>query len=197
MLGRCRDCKTRISPRYPVIEAAGAVFAVICLWFFGLALLALLAFGVIMVLLAIATIDFNTSEIPDSLIIALVPFAIASIWLLPDVSIFSHAIGLVAISLPMLLLTLIVPGAFGGGDIKLIAVCGFLLGWQLTLLAFFIALMLGGGTAIYLLASGKRKRGQHMVFGPAICAGTIIALFYGKDIIAWYLQMYVLWVYWY
>jgi len=145
-----------------------------------------------MILLAIALIDFSTSEIPDSLIIAIVPFAIASIWLIPDVTILSHAIGLVAVALPLLLLTLVIPGAFGGGDIKLIAVCGFLLGWQQTLLAFFIALILGGGVAAFLLLSGKRKRGQHMVFGPAICAGVVVAMFFGKYILDWYLAFYII-----
>jgi len=151
-----------------------------------------MVFAVTMLLLAIALIDFDTAQIPDSLIIALAPLAVASVWLLPNVTLLSHAIGLVAVALPMLLLTLAIPGAFGGGDIKLMAVCGFLLGWQLTLLAFFIALLLGGSIAIFLLASGKRKRGQHMVFGPAICAGTVTALFYGKEIIRFYLSLYML-----
>jgi len=190
LLGRCRDCKTQISPRYPIVEAAGALFTIACLQVFGLSFLALIIFGVTSILLAIAIIDFNTYEIPDSLIIALCPFAIASIWLMPEVTILSQAIGLVTVSLPMLLLTLAIPGAFGGGDIKLIAVCGFLLGWQLTLLAFFIALLLGGGAAIFLLMSGKRKRGQHMVFGPALCIGVTAAMFYGRVILDWYLQIY-------
>ena len=190
LLGRCRDCKAHISLRYPLVETLGALFALACLWVFGLTLPALMVFAVIMILLAIALIDLNTTEIPDSLIIALTPLAVASIWLLPGVTFLSHAIGLAAVALPMLLLTLAIPGAFGGGDIKLMAVCGFILGWQLTLLAFFIALLIGGSIAVFLLASGKRKRGQHMVFGPAICAGTVTALFFGKEILDWYLQMY-------
>jgi len=151
-----------------------------------------MVYAVTMILLAIALIDFDTTQIPDSLIIALAPFAVASIWLLPDVTLLSHAIGLAAVALPMLLLTLAIPGAFGGGDIKLMAACGFLLGWQLTLLAFFIALLIGGSIAVFLLTSGKRKRGQHMVFGPAICAGTVTALFYGNEIIRFYLSLYML-----
>jgi len=192
LLGRCRDCKARIPFRYPVVEALGAIFALACLLVFGLSLLALMVFAVTMILLAIALIDFDTTQIPDSLIIALAPLAVASIWLLPKVTLLSHAIGLVAVALPMLLLTLAIPGAFGGGDIKLMAVCGFLLGWQLTLLAFFIALLIGGSIAIFLLVSGKRKRGQHMVFGPSICAGTVTALFYGNEIIRFYLSLYML-----
>ena len=145
-----------------------------------------------MILLAIAVIDFNTTEIPDSLIIALISLAIVSIWLQPDISLLSRIIGFFSIALPMLLLTLVIPGAFGGGDIKLIAVCGFLLGWQQTLLAFFIALLLGGSYAIYLMLSGKRKRGEHMVFGPAICVGIAVSIYFGRIILDFYLQFFML-----
>jgi len=190
LLGRCRDCKARISPRYPLVEASGVFFVLVSLFKFGLAWQALIVYGVTMILIAVALIDLDTTEIPDSLIIALIPFAIASIWLLPGITWLSHLIGLVTIALPMLLLALVIPGAFGGGDIKLMAVCGLLLGWQLTLLAFFIALVLGGGVAIYLMASGKRKRGEHMVFGPALCAGVIATLFFGKEILVFYTSMF-------
>jgi len=212
LLGRCRDCKERISLRYPVVEILGALVAVVSLlkyefyYVFHITSLedaiyvirfdfnyaAVILFGVSMILLAVSIIDFNTTEIPNSLIIALIPFAIAAIWLLPDTTLLSHAIGLVAISVPMLLLTLLIPGAFGGGDIKLMFVCGFLLGWQLTLLSFFIALLLGGGTALFLLATGRRKKGQHMVFGPALCTGVVTSLFVGNYILDWYIGFLIL-----
>ena len=156
---------------------------------FGLNFSAIIVYGVTMILIAVALIDFDTSEIPDSLCIALIPFAISSVWLLPDTTWLSHIIGTVTVALPMLLLTLAISGAFGGGDIKLMAVCGLLLGWQQTLLAFFIALLLGGGIAVCLMAGGKRKRGGHMVFGPALCFGVVTALFFGKQIIDIYLGL--------
>ena len=185
--GRCFSCKTRISPRYPLVELAGAAFAVICLFKFGLSLSAVLAFGVIMILLAIALIDYDTVEIPNSLVIALIPFAIASVWLMPDAAILSRIIGIFSVALPMLLTSLAISGAFGGGDIKLMAVCGFLLGWELTLLAFFIALLLCAPVAVYTMANSKRKRGQHIVFGPALCSGVVVSLFFGSEILNWYL----------
>ena len=149
-------------------------------------------YAVTMILLAIAVIDINTSEIPDSLIIALIPCSIASIWLQPEITLLSHIIGFFCVALPLLLLTLIIPGAFGGGDIKLIAVGGFMLGWQFTLLSFFIALLLGGSYALYLMLSGKRKRGEHMVFGPAICLGIAVSIYYGRTILDFYLQFFIL-----
>ena len=173
-----------------LVEEAGAFLALVCLWRFGLDYPALLFFGVSMILITIALIDYDTSEIPDSLIVALVPFAFGSLWLFHDVTLLSHGIGAFTVALPMLLLSLVVKGAFGGGDIKLMAICGFMLGWQHTLIAFFIALILGGGTAIYLLASGKRKRGQYMVFGPALCAGVFVAMFLGPIIFDFYMRIF-------
>jgi len=212
LLGKCRYCKAKIPPRYPIVELFGALVAVASLlkykFYYILEITSLehelyvvrldfnyasiILFGVSMILIAVSVIDYNTSEIPDSLIIALIPFAIAAFWLLPDISPLSHAIGLVTISVPMLLLTLLIPGAFGGGDIKLMFVCGFLLGWQLTLLAFFIALMLGGSVALYLLLTKKRQKGQHMVFGPALCTGIVASLFFGNYILDWYIGFLIL-----
>ena len=190
LMGKCRDCKASISPRYPLVEAAGALLVVASIWRFGFTLSAIQIYAVTMILLAIAVIDFNTSEIPDSLIIALIPCSIASIWLQPEITLLSHIIGFFSVALPLLILTLIIPGAFGGGDIKLLAVCGFMLGWQLTLLSFFIALLLGGSYAIYLMLSGKRKRGEHMVFGPAICIGIAVSIYFGRIILDFYLQFF-------
>jgi len=188
--GRCRDCRRLISPRIPLVELAGALSAVVCFIYFGLTIRLILAFGVIMILLAVALIDLDTSEIPHSLIIALIPFAIGAIWGWPAIILLDRAIGFFAVSLPLLLLAIVIPGAFGGGDIKLIAVCGFLLGWKNVVLAFFIAILLGGGYAVFLMLSRKRKRGDHMVFGPALCTGIAAAMFFGGEIIAWYLNFF-------
>jgi len=188
LLGKCRDCKGRISIRYAFIEVVSAALAVAAVWFFGFTYTALQIYAATMILLAIAAIDLNTSEIPNSLIIALIPCAAAAVWLQPEVTLLSRGIGFFSVALPLLLLTLFIPGAFGGGDIKLLAVAGFMLGWQLTLVAFFIALLLGGSYAIHLMLSGKRKRGEHMVFGPAICIGIAVSIYFGRIILDFYLQ---------
>ena len=216
LFGKCRFCKARIPLRYPAVELLGAISSIASLLkyrfyyytdstvisfeheqyihvhHFDFNFAAVILFGVFMILLAVSIIDFNTSEIPDSLVIALIPFAIAAIWLLPDITLLSHIIGIFTVSVPMLLLSLVIPGAFGGGDIKLMFVCGFLLGWQLTLLAFFVALLLGGSTALFLLATKRRKKGQHMVFGPSLCAGVVTSLFLGNYILDWYLGFLIL-----
>jgi len=151
--------------------------------------MALIAFGVAVLLLAVALIDMDTMEIPNGLVIALIPLAVLVVWLQPEVTLLSRGIGFLAVSLPMLLITMIIDGAFGGGDIKLMAVCGFLLGWQNTLLAFFIAVMLAGSISFWLILRKKAKTGNHIAFGPYLCLGVVTSLLYGKEIIRWYLNL--------
>ncbi len=188
--GKCRACKARISPRYPLVELFCAALAPGCFWRFGFEWQTLIAFGVAVILLAVALIDLDTMEIPDSLVIALIPFAAGAVWAFSEVPLWERGVGFVTVSVPMLLLSLGIEGAFGGGDIKLMAVCGFLLGWRNTLVAFMIALILGGGRAIYLIFLRRKKRGEHIAFGPALCIGTAAALFFGTDLVRLYLGLY-------
>ncbi|MCL2088331.1 MAG: prepilin peptidase [Oscillospiraceae bacterium] len=187
--GKCRRCGVSISVRYPITELAAGLIAIACWMRFGVDPMLIISFGVSAILLAIALIDHDTMTIPDSLIISLVPFAIASVWA-ADITVTARLIGFFAVSIPLLAISLIKKDAFGGGDIKLTALCGFLLGWQNMFLAFFISLLLGGGLAVILLGSGRSKAGTHMAFGPFLCIGIAAALFFGKEIVGIYVDTF-------
>lgn len=188
--GKCRYCGAKIPVRDTLLEVVGGIIGIYCFYHFQFTWDTLVVFTIFMIMMAITMIDFDTMTIPNGLIIALiVPVGIFTV-LHPEVSITSRLIGFFVISLPMYLLTIIIPDCFGGGDIKLIAVCGFLLGWKLTLLAFFISVLIGGGYAIYLLISKKSKTGAHIAFGPYLCVGIMVSLLYGNDIIQWYLALF-------
>lgn len=187
--GKCRNCKSPISVRYPIVEAVGGFICVLCFWVYKENLWqAALTFSAAALLLTIALIDFDTMEIPDGLIAAVGVCALASIWGFPEVTLMQRCIGAFCVSAPMFLLCLLIEGAFGGGDIKLLAVMGFYLGWKSCLVGAFIGIMIGGAQAVYLLAAGKVKRGEgaHMAFGPALCAGIFLAQLYGTQIYEWY-----------
>jgi leader peptidase (prepilin peptidase)/N-methyltransferase len=184
--GRCRYCKESISPRYPIIEAITGAIALLCYVLLSPQTAALF-FAVGAILLTITRIDADTQEIPDSLNIAILLLGIAAIWIGPEISILSRAIGFFAVSVPLLLISLIISGAFGGGDIKLMAAAGFLMGWQNTLVAFFIALILGGGYGIILLAGKKKGRKDHFAFGPCLAIGIYVSMFVGEKILGFYL----------
>jgi len=154
---------------------------------FGFTATTILAMVVFSLLLAISLIDIQTMEIPDGLNIVLAAQAIVWVWLMPEVALTSRIIGFFAVSGFMFIMALAISGAFGGGDIKLMAACGFMLGWQNILLAFFIAIILGGTYALYMIT--VRKRRGVMVFGPALCVGIFTALVYGDYIITWYIGL--------
>ena len=105
-------------------------------------------------------------------------------------TVLSHGLGALCVSLPMLVLCLAVPGAFGGGDIKLMAAAGLFLGWQATLAAFFLAVVSGGGYGFFLLAAGRARRGDQIAFGPFLCAGIAAALLAGGWLVRRYLALF-------
>ena len=153
----------------------------------------LLLRGIVVCLLAvIAVIDLRTMEIPDELNLALGICALCSIWADLGIGLAARLIGAVCVSVPMLLICMAIPGAFGGGDIKLVFVMGLYLGWKLLLTGVFLAFLIGGIQAFYLLLSGKAKAGEgaQMSFGPALCVGMIIAMFWGNGLLSWYFGLF-------
>ena len=106
-----------------------------------------------------------------------------------EVTIVSRLIGMICISLPLYLIVLFIPEGFGGGDIKLMAVIGFFLGWKMSLTAFMLAVFSGGIYGIGLLFSKKKGAKEHFAFGPFLCAGTALTLFVGERLLSWYLSI--------
>lgn len=188
--GKCRYCGAKIPWRDTCIEVLGGLIGIWCFQHFQFSWDTLLVFSICMILLAVMMIDFDTMTIPNGLTLALLVPIIMMTILHPEISLWNRLIGFFVVSLPMYLLTLLIPDCFGGGDIKLIAVCGFLLGWQNTLLAGFISILLGGVYACYLLLSKKAKKGAHIAFGPYLIVGIIVSLFYGIVIIKTYLSFF-------
>ncbi|WKY47928.1 prepilin peptidase [Eubacteriaceae bacterium ES3] len=186
--GKCKNCGNPISIRYPLVESLTGLLSMVSFFVFGPTLQYLLVFVVMAILVSITFIDFDTLTIPNGLVIALMVPAILSCFVFPQPDFFARAIGIVSVSIPMLFLTMLIPDAFGGGDIKLMMVAGFLLGWANTLLAIFIALILGGMVAIvYIL---KKTKDKHMAFGPYLCIGIFTSTLFGSVIIDWYLSLF-------
>jgi leader peptidase (prepilin peptidase)/N-methyltransferase len=79
-------------------------------------------------------------------------------------------------------------GGMGGGDMKLGAMFGAFLGWKVTLVALFVAVVLGGLLAVVLLVSGLVRRKDPIPFGPFLATGGAVGLVWGEQIIRWYLS---------
>lgn len=188
--GRCRYCREKVSIRYPAVELLGGVLGVLCLWHYGPNFRALVVFLFLCILTVVSFVDLDTMEIPFSLVLAAAIVGLISCFFFPEISLPERGIGALCVSLPLYLLTVAVPGAFGGGDIKLTAACGIFLGWKLNLMALFLAVMGGGLYGMWLLATKKKGRKDHFAFGPFLCAGMAAAMFVGEDIWNWYLGFF-------
>ena len=193
--GKCRGCKALIPKRYFLAECTGGLALVCCCARFGfgtwglISLRGLLAFAYLGLLLLIALMDWDTQIIRDRFQVCIGLLGIAALWLFPEHALADRLIGTIAGSLPMLILALLVEGAFGGGDIKLMAVSGFFLGWKSIVAAMFLGLLLGGTLALWLMARKKLNRRDHMAFGPFLALGLTAALFYGDQMVSWYLSI--------
>ena len=209
--GKCRYCKEKISFRYPLTELIGGLSALFSVWQLGVTLNALVLFYLISVLVTLSIIDQATMEIPDGFHIAILIAAVASIWFGPTfglihVSLVSRVIGFFVVSVPMYILA-VLTGGFGGGDIKLMAVAGLLLGWKATLCAFMLGIFAAAFFCIYIVlyaayAVFKKKaesfkEGMHaamkmqFAFGPYLSIGIVLAYLYSTQIISFYLGMFL------
>lgn len=136
------------------------------------------------VLAVVAWTDRKTMTIPDQLVIAALGVGLISIPLFPEIGLPERLLGMCSASLLLLAVTLCVPGAFGGGDIKLMAACGVFLGWRYSLLALGIAIVFGAAYGIGALVVKKARRTSPIAFGPFLCMGMAVAMFCGERILS-------------
>jgi len=205
--GRCRYCYSKISPRYPVVEAAtGLIFIVIFLTF---------KFSIFTVgywffcswLLALSLIDLDTMTLPNpltqsGLVLGIVfqmavGFVTQSSW---EGAIRQLMTGIVGAVLGIWLLEAISflgsitlgQTAMGAGDAKLAAMMGAWLGWQYLLLAGFLACATGALFGVVAIILSHSRWGQRIPFGPFLALGALITVFGGETMLSNYLRLFVI-----
>lgn len=124
--------------------------------------------------------DYRDRRIPDKLVLALLTVGIVSGVTMPEISPLSRLAGFFAASLPLFGIAMVCRGAFGGGDIKLMAAAGTFLGGKLILSALIFGLLGGGAYAGVCLLLRKKGRKEKFAFGPFLCMGIVGAYFWGE-----------------
>ncbi len=202
--GKCLSCKRPISPRYFVVEAVtGLLFA--AAWHqvspaTPMALFVLFSdFFVLSVLVIVFAVDFEHFIILDSvtfLSLAVVTILNAGLDVMghnPVLTFHSHlAIGLVGAvlgALPFFLLWFFSKGRWMGfGDVKLGLLLGAVFGWQLFAVCFMLAIFLGTMVSIFLLLGKSKTLKSRVPFGTFLSVAAVITLFYGPQLLRWYLS---------
>lgn len=119
--------------------------------------------------------DLKHRKIPNCIPAAILLLGLLAAALQIPPSLSSRAAGFFAVSLPLLVCSLLFPGAFGGGDIKLMAAAGGCLGFPLILNAFALSMMAAGAYLPFLLLKG-RSRGAQIPLAPFFTIGILTAL---------------------
>jgi len=210
--GKCRNCRTGISARYPLIELGTAAFFVLVGLYFagsiattqprpvaiahGISLVAFLYLGAISVALAI--IDIETHTLPNRIvlpayIVGAVLLLVSSILSADFAPLLRAGIGLAAMWAAYALMRIVYPRGMGFGDVKLAGVLGMYLGWSgwgPLLVGSFTAFLLGGlfGIGVILIRRGTRKTG--IPFGPWMIVGGWVGIFFGNQIWSGYLALF-------
>lgn len=185
--GKCRSCKSKISLQYPVIESLnGILYVVICL-VNGMDLLSLIYCLMTSALLTLSLIDWRTYEIPPGINAFLFILGVA-VAALDRGNLLSHLAGMVCVSGFLGILYLISRGrAIGGGDIKLMFVCGLILGWKQIILAFLLGCIIG--SVIHLIRIRVQGEGHVLAMGPYLSAGIFLVALWGNAWISWYISL--------
>ncbi len=191
--GKCRRCAGKISWRYPLVEALTGFVALALYWKYGLSASFFSLFVLSAALIVITFIDLDHRIIPDVISIPGVVIGFLLAIFLPMVSIRDSIIGLLAGGGSLYLVAFLYEKltrreGMGGGDVKLLAMIGAWLGWKaIPFTLFFSSLsgtLIGGG--IILLY----KEGRHYAipFGPFLALSALVYIFFGPEIIRWYLD---------
>lgn len=198
--GKCRYCQQKISPQYPVVELTlAALFAVsYLLWDFSAGGLATAELAVwlfeLILLVALIVYDLRWMLLPNRLMVPLVALAVLQLILFlasglpPAVWFVGPLSGALSAAGAFYLIFWLSKGAWmGGGDVKLVFIMGLILGFKLTVLALFLAFLLGAVISLVLLGIKLRTRKDLIPFGPFLIVGLIIARIAGQPIVDWYL----------
>ena len=185
--GRCRKCHAKLSVQYPVVEALNGFLYVLTVWIHGFTVTALLYALLISALLVISVIDFRTFEIPPGMNLFILALGILRV-VTDRFRVWDYVIGFLAVSVVLAILYYASHGrAIGGGDVKLMAVCGLVLGWKLVILAFFLGCIFG--SVIHVCRMKLQGADRVLAMGPYLSLGVILAVLWGNQLISWYIGL--------
>jgi leader peptidase (prepilin peptidase) / N-methyltransferase len=184
--GKCKGCGVKVSPLYPIVELmTGSLFA-LSFYVFGLQGELFVSLTLVSLFMIIFVSDMTYMVIPDKVLLFFtLIFSSLRIWITMEPW-WDPLLGAFIGFTLLFLLAVVSRGGMGGGDVKLFAVIGLVLGWKGVLLALFLSTLYGSIVGIIGLIIGKVERGKPIPFGPFIALGALTTYFFGNEIMTWY-----------
>jgi leader peptidase (prepilin peptidase) / N-methyltransferase len=192
--GKCRNCKTPISPRYPMVEVLTGLMAAGVFLKYGLTTEALIYFIFVCVLLVITFIDIDHRIILDIITLPGIPVFFAASFFLPEISVVDSITGILLGGGSLLAVAwgyflLMRKEGMGGGDVKLLAMMGAVMGWKGVLFTLFVSSLVGSVVGIIVMAVTKKNMKLSIPFGPFLSIGAMMYVFFGFQFISWYFNL--------
>jgi leader peptidase (prepilin peptidase) / N-methyltransferase len=189
--GRCRGCGEPISWRYPLVEGVTALMFAAGWWYYGPGplLVSRLIFGCALIVLFAIDLEHHLLPNPITLPGIVVGFLFS---FLTEPGWRDSLIGIV---IGGGVLFLIAEGYYrirheeglGMGDVKMLAMIGGFLGWQLTVLSLMLASFAGTIIGVALIATGRGTMKYALPFGTFLAVGAAVSAAAGQQILGWYL----------
>ncbi len=186
--GRCRACRARISPRYPLVELAGGGLAAGVVARFGLTPAGAEAMLLVMLLLPLALIDLEHHLLPDVLTLPGIVLGVAASaggWLVAPADALIGVLAGAALPYAVIVAYRRLRGAegMGLGDVKLLAMVGAFLGWRGMLVTLGVGSTAGALVGLTLIATGRGRRDTELPFGTFLAAAAVVVLFAGPALL--------------
>jgi len=193
--GNCALCKTPISKRYPTIELVSGLMTAAVAWIFGWSDITLVLIPFMWVTLALTMIDFDTQLLPDTLVMPLLWLGIlinlsGTIVPLREAVVGAMAGYLSLWSVYWAFKLITGKEGMGYGDFKLLAAFGAWFGWQALPLIILLSAAVGAVVGIALMVILGRDKNIPIPFGPYLCGAAWVYVFFGPNIMTWYLGSY-------
>ncbi|MFO7962391.1 MAG: prepilin peptidase [Desulfobacterales bacterium] len=192
--GKCRNCASPISIRYPLVELMSALIAVAVFLKYGLTLESLIYYIWMAALLVVTFIDIDHQIIPDVITLPGVVFFFSASFFLSGVTWKESILGILLggcslYAVAWLYELLMKKEGMGGGDIKLLAMMGAAIGWKGVLFTIFASSLIGSIVGVIIMAFSEKDLKLAIPFGPFLSIGGILFVFFGHELAAWYLNM--------
>lgn len=194
--GRCRFCGQKFSIRYFFVELLTGCLFVGAYYFVGwnwyLLEVLIFLFG----LVAASFIDIDHFLLPDVITLTGVVLGLVGALLNPERSFLTAALGVffgggVLWAIAYFYFLYRKEEGMGGGDIKLLAWIGAVLGWKAIPFVIISSSLIGSVVGIFIMMRSKKGLKTVIPFGPYLALGAVLFLFGGESLGLWYLQLFL------
>ncbi len=179
--GKCRHCGAKYSSRYALVELLTGTLFLLSYSVFGYSWMSVVGIILSSIVIIVTFIDIDHHIILDRFSIIIIILALCYHIYLGNISFLNTGLGFLIGGGLLFLIAIL--GTMGGGDIKIMASFGLLLGFPKVLMALYLSFIIGAIVLTPIMVIQKKKYGEYksqVPFGPFLCIGTWITFHFGE-----------------